>query len=112
MQAITPNDQAEVAFLLSSSAFSKTIGQIFSVDVVYTKPSWDNLDKEVEANTCSWISRKFVCIYKRPSPKYQLFSLLGTCIADVICPWYTHVCRETLEHIGIGAVSRCRKFVR
>ncbi|MEO1643862.1 MAG: bifunctional rhamnulose-1-phosphate aldolase/short-chain dehydrogenase, partial [Chloroflexota bacterium] len=30
--AITPDDQAEVAYLLSSSAFSKTTGQIFSVD--------------------------------------------------------------------------------
>ena len=31
-EAITPDDQAEVAYLLSSSAFSKTTGQIFSVD--------------------------------------------------------------------------------
>ncbi len=31
-QAITPDDQAEVAYLLTSSAFSKTTGQIFSVD--------------------------------------------------------------------------------
>jgi rhamnulose-1-phosphate aldolase/alcohol dehydrogenase len=29
---ISPEDQAEVAYLLSSSAFSKTTGQIFSVD--------------------------------------------------------------------------------
>jgi NAD(P)-dependent dehydrogenase (short-subunit alcohol dehydrogenase family) len=29
---ITPADQAEVAYLLSSSAFSRTTGQIFSVD--------------------------------------------------------------------------------
>ncbi|MGJ3238245.1 MAG: bifunctional rhamnulose-1-phosphate aldolase/short-chain dehydrogenase [Anaerolineae bacterium] len=31
-QAITPDDQAEVAYLLSTDAFSKTTGQIFSVD--------------------------------------------------------------------------------
>jgi len=31
-QPITPEDQAEVAYLLSSPAFSKTTGQIFSVD--------------------------------------------------------------------------------
>lgn len=31
-QAITPDDQAEVAYLLSTEAFSKTTGQIFSVD--------------------------------------------------------------------------------
>jgi len=31
-QAITPDDQAEVAYLLSTGAFSKTTGQIFSVD--------------------------------------------------------------------------------
>ena len=31
-QAITPEDQAEVAYLLTSTAFSKTTGQIFSVD--------------------------------------------------------------------------------
>lgn len=31
-QAITPEDQAEVAYLLSTDAFSKTTGQIFSVD--------------------------------------------------------------------------------
>jgi enoyl-[acyl-carrier-protein] reductase (NADH) len=29
---ITPDDQAEVAYLLSTNAFSKTTGQIFSVD--------------------------------------------------------------------------------
>jgi NAD(P)-dependent dehydrogenase (short-subunit alcohol dehydrogenase family) len=29
---ITPDDQAEVAYLLSTDAFSKTTGQIFSVD--------------------------------------------------------------------------------
>ena len=29
---ITPDDQAEVAYLLSTEAFSKTTGQIFSVD--------------------------------------------------------------------------------
>ncbi len=31
-QPITPGDQAEVAYLLSTDAFSKTTGQIFSVD--------------------------------------------------------------------------------
>jgi len=31
-QPITPDDQAEVAYLLSTDAFSKTTGQIFSVD--------------------------------------------------------------------------------
>lgn len=31
-QPITPEDQAEVAYLLSTDAFSKTTGQIFSVD--------------------------------------------------------------------------------
>ena len=31
-QAITPADQAEVAYLLSTDAFSKTTGQVFSVD--------------------------------------------------------------------------------
>jgi enoyl-[acyl-carrier-protein] reductase (NADH) len=31
-RAITPEDQAEVAYLLSTEAFSKTTGQIFSVD--------------------------------------------------------------------------------
>ena len=31
-RAITPDDQAEVAYLLSTDAFSKTTGQIFSVD--------------------------------------------------------------------------------
>lgn len=31
-QAITPEDQAEVAYLLISPAFSKTTGQVFSVD--------------------------------------------------------------------------------
>lgn len=31
-QPITPDDQAEVAYLLSTNAFSKTTGQIFSVD--------------------------------------------------------------------------------
>ncbi len=31
-QAITPDDQAEVAYLLISPAFSKTTGQVFSVD--------------------------------------------------------------------------------
>lgn len=31
-QAITPEDQAEVAYLLISPAFSKTTGQLFSVD--------------------------------------------------------------------------------
>jgi rhamnulose-1-phosphate aldolase/alcohol dehydrogenase len=31
-QPITPEDQAEVAYLLSTNAFSKTTGQIFSVD--------------------------------------------------------------------------------
>jgi rhamnulose-1-phosphate aldolase/alcohol dehydrogenase len=31
-QAITPDDQAEVAYLLSTDAFGKTTGQIFSVD--------------------------------------------------------------------------------
>jgi enoyl-[acyl-carrier-protein] reductase (NADH) len=29
---ITPDDQAEVAYLLSTEAFSKTTGQVFSVD--------------------------------------------------------------------------------
>jgi NAD(P)-dependent dehydrogenase (short-subunit alcohol dehydrogenase family) len=29
---ITPDDQAEVAYLISTKAFSKTTGQIFSVD--------------------------------------------------------------------------------
>ncbi len=31
-QAITPEDQAEIAYLLISAAFSKTTGQVFSVD--------------------------------------------------------------------------------
>jgi NAD(P)-dependent dehydrogenase (short-subunit alcohol dehydrogenase family) len=31
-QPITPEDQAEVAYLLSTNAFSKTTGQVFSVD--------------------------------------------------------------------------------